>query len=297
MGRINRAIELLAQDQPVYYTGVGHDPRDRGYEGGKKMAGTWADFINYEMEHGPFDVAALSEFMRGLVDAGPTRSGHRTPAVICTLPTDATDEYVMRANAWMIKQVLATGIHGVLLCAAETPGAVRAFVEGARYSFQKQGVGEREGLGVGRRGNGGQRHAAGVWGVSVHDYLAKAEPWPLNPDGELLLGVKIENLRALANCEATLRVPGLAFAEWGPGDMGMSFGYADNHDPPYPPEMWAARNRVFAAVKASGIKFLEAVSPENVADRIDEGVRICAGSSGLAAAEIGRKHSGRTMPV
>ena len=36
--RINRVIELLAQDQPVYYTG----PSGRGYEGGKADAQTWA---------------------------------------------------------------------------------------------------------------------------------------------------------------------------------------------------------------------------------------------------------------
>ena len=50
------------------------------------MARTWADYINYEMEHGSYDVTALRKFMQGLADGGPTPSGHRTPAVICTLP-------------------------------------------------------------------------------------------------------------------------------------------------------------------------------------------------------------------
>ena len=45
-------------------------------------------------------------------------------AVIVTLPTDGTNEAVMRANAWMVKQVLATGVHGILLCHADDPGAV-----------------------------------------------------------------------------------------------------------------------------------------------------------------------------
>ena len=65
--RINKAIELLEKGQPVYYTtAVG------GYEQGLEFAGTESDYINYEMEHGPFDIAALREFMRGLVDGGPT---------------------------------------------------------------------------------------------------------------------------------------------------------------------------------------------------------------------------------
>lgn len=91
-GRINKAIELLEQGQPVYYaTGRG------GYEDGKKLAQTPSDYINYEMEHA-FDITALREFMRGLVDAGPTKSGHRTPAVIATLPILGLDEPSMRAN-------------------------------------------------------------------------------------------------------------------------------------------------------------------------------------------------------
>jgi len=85
--RINRAIELLDQGQPVYYTaGRG------GYEEGKKLAQTPYDYINYEMEHGAFDISALREFMRGLVDGGPTKSGHRTPAVVATLPILGLDE-------------------------------------------------------------------------------------------------------------------------------------------------------------------------------------------------------------
>ncbi|HXF62645.1 MAG TPA: aldolase/citrate lyase family protein, partial [Caldilineaceae bacterium] len=244
--RINKAIELLEQGQPVYYTGV----RELSYESGRAAAKTWADYLSVDMEHGVFDLGALDAFMRGLVDGGPTASGHRTPAVIVTLPVDGVDEQTMRANAWMIKQVLARGVHGLLLCHVESPGAARAFVEAARYPFQTIGVGD--GLEVGRRGSGGQGHAAAIWGVSVADYLERADVWPLNPAGELLLGLKIENRRALENAEATTRVPGLAFAEWGPGDMGMSFGYRDAHDPPYSPEMEAAMARVKAACDAAG---------------------------------------------
>ena len=36
----------------------------------------------YELEHGAFGMTRLREFMRGLVDGGPTPSGRRTPAVI-----------------------------------------------------------------------------------------------------------------------------------------------------------------------------------------------------------------------
>ena len=91
-------------------------------------------------------------------------------------------------------------------------------------------------------------------------------------------------------------MPGIAFAEWGPGDMGMSLGMADAHDPPYPAEMLAARAKVLAACKANKLAFLEQVTPENVAAQIDAGVMVGAGKQAAAAAEIGRAYTNRPKP-
>ncbi|HEX5794262.1 MAG TPA: hypothetical protein VFY19_00365, partial [Geminicoccaceae bacterium] len=102
------------------------------------------------------------------------------------------------------------------------------------------------------------------------------------------------NRRALDNVEASLAVPGVAFAEWGPGDMGMAFGHKDAHDPPYPPEMTAAGARVKAACERAGVRFLEMVRAEDVVAQIEDGVRICAATA--EAAEIGRRHGKRTAP-
>ena len=74
---VNRVIDMWLKNQPVYYAQISGG----GYEEGKKMAATKADYITYEMEHGPLDFKELREFMRGLVEAGPTRTGHKTPAV------------------------------------------------------------------------------------------------------------------------------------------------------------------------------------------------------------------------
>lgn len=292
--RINRAIELLEQGQPIYYTGS-HTGAKLDYESGKEMAKTWADYINIGMEHGSFDMAGLDEFMRGLVDGGPTNSGHRTPAVIVEVPVDGGSEEIIRANAWQFRQVLARGVHGIMLCHAETPGAVKAFVESCRYPFQKTGVGNI--LGEGRRGSAGQASASKIWGISEDEYLDKAEPWPLNPDGEILLGLKIENTRALANADLTTQIPGVGFAEWGPGDMAMAYGYK-KLPRPYPPELSEARAKVFNACKNAGVFFLNGITVDDVTDMIDEGVRVfSAGTAGPEAAKKGRAHSKREMPV
>jgi 4-hydroxy-2-oxoheptanedioate aldolase len=298
--RINKVIELWEQGQPVYYdsTNVG------GYEQGRKMAATAGDYINYEMEHGVLDFVALREFMRGLADAGPTKSGHRTPAVIVTLPVLGLDESSVRVNHWAIHQTLAAGVHGILLCHARAPEAARAMVEISRYPFAPKAAGLQQGL----RGSGSQGYAAQMWGIPATEYLRRADVYPLNKEGELLLGLKIEDSYALQNAEASTRVPGIAFAEWGPGDMGMWLvgmpqprGGGGGRGaraggapaPEFPPIMQQARTRVFAATKAANIKFLNGCTANNVVEMIKEGVMICAGVSGV---EIGRKFTKRTMP-
>jgi 4-hydroxy-2-oxoheptanedioate aldolase len=313
--RINRAIELLEQDQAIYYAGQ-HTGHVLTHAQGREDAATWADYINVGMEHGSFDMAGLAEYMRGLVDGGPNNSGHRTPTVIVEAPVRGTDEAGVLANSWQVRQILARGVHGVLLCQAESADAVRAFVEAARYPQHAPGVDpalpsplERmrgvslpsrgEGaplLGVGTRGLGSEATAAAIWGLSREAYMERSDPWPLNPAGELLLGVKIESPEGVAACETVLAVPGLGFAEMGPGDLGLSLGYLSVPRDPYPPEMKEARDRVFAACRKNRIAFLEVCSPANIAARLDEGVRVIAGHS-REAATIGRAHQKRTMPV
>src|SRR5262249_16156528 len=124
-------------------------------------------------------------------------------------------------------------------------------------------------------------------------YAAKADVWPLNPNGELMIGLKLEDKYALENAEANAKIPGVAFAEWGPGDMAFSLG-VKNGPGPMPPQMQAARAKVFAAVKASHPFFLNSVNPDNVVAMIKEGVMI--GAANQRAAEIGRQYSKRTMP-
>ena len=67
--RVNRAIELLEQGQPIYYTGA-HSGAVLTHQAGLDMSKTWADYINIGMEHGAFDMAGLDSYMRGLADGG-----------------------------------------------------------------------------------------------------------------------------------------------------------------------------------------------------------------------------------
>ena len=318
-GQINRTIALLQENQAIYYDGP-HSGHVLTYEQGRIDANTWADYMNVGMEHGSFDMAGLAEYLRGMVDAGPTRSGHRTPAVIVEAPVNGTDAANVRFNAWQFRQILGRGAHGILLCQAETVDAVRAFVEACRYPHHLNGVDPslptpeqrmqgatrpidagrtadgRPWLGIGTRGRGSEATAAPVWGVSQSDYMNLCEPWPLNPNGELLLGVKLESPEGIANADAICAVPGLGFAEMGPGDLSLSLGQTTIMRDPYPPIMRAARDKVLAACLRNGIAFLEGCNKANIVARLDEGVRVISGHD-PDVAKVGRAHQGRRMAV
>jgi len=209
----------------------------------------------------------------------------------------------MRANAWVVQQVLASGVHGILLCQAESPEAVRIFVEAARYPFAAGAD-----VSQSHRGAGSQSFASEIWGVSPNEYLAKADVWPLNPNGEVMLGIKIENPKAVAHAEELTKIPGIAFAEWGPGDQsfyllgipkvervvrdanGSPYYIAGSND--HEPAMVRTRARVLAATKAAGIRFLNACPEDDVINQIKEGTMICTGGD-TKSADIGRAYTKR----
>ena len=182
----------------------------------------------------------------------------------------------------MFHQVLATGVHGILLCHADTPGAVRAFVEAVRFpAYGGRPRRARQSDGGAHLGNLGRRVRRAGRCVAAQS------------KGRAAARTEARRQVALENAEANAKVPGVAFAEWGPGDMAFSLG-VKNGPGPLPPLMQAARSRVFAATKASKIFFLNSMNADNVVDMIKEGVMI--GPASREAAEIGRKFTKRTMP-
>jgi 4-hydroxy-2-oxoheptanedioate aldolase len=74
----------------------------------------------------------------------------------------------------------------------------------------------------GCRGAGSQAFAAHIWGLSTAEYSRVADVWPHNPKGEITMGFKLENRRSVESCEEILSVKGVAFAEPGPSDNGLS---------------------------------------------------------------------------
>src|SRR5262249_38904981 len=125
------------------------------------------------------------------------------------------------------------------------------------------------------------------------EYLQKADVWPLNPNGELMLGVKIEDKYAFANLEEIVRVPGIAFGEGGPGDMSLSFGFK-----PGDATAKQVQDKIFTAAKPQhlywlGINGAGKNAEAAIAAAIKEGHMV---GSGEETAAIGRKITKRPTP-
>ena len=302
--RLNKVIELWEDNQPMYYTAAGLGPGVDPYAQGVRMARTYADAVTVDFEHGAMDFTQLREFMRGIKDGGPTRSGHATPCVFITSGIIALDEAYARANTWVMTQFLDAGVHGVHICHARDPKAVEVLAqEGCRYPFLDYPTPK-----VARRGLRGSSagFAAQIWGMGAAEYCAKADLWPLNPNGELIFGVKIEDTIADLNCDATISVPGVGFAEYGPGDhaywlyglAGMQPGARVAPDPGVAearPELAKVRQAVIDSCKKHNVRFLQGANAGNVVAMIQQGGMVLEAPE--AAAIVGREFTKRKMPV
>jgi 4-hydroxy-2-oxoheptanedioate aldolase len=311
--RLNKCIELWEAGCPIFYdTYAPSGLVDDAYETGKSMAKTYADAINYECEQGVFDLSNLRRFMQGLVDGGPTKSGHRTPMVFASLPVTGRNRAYMEANSWVIAQALAAGVQAIDICHARDPGAIEMAVAAMRYPFHNVPNTPEQKI-EGLRGNGSEAFAAHIWGVTVNKYLHLADVWPLNPRGEICLGLKIEDHWAQANASKTLAVPGVCFAEWGGGDSTMSdvglAAFPEDALPRRPggggggpsrmlqnPVLEKARLSVLAACKANNIKPLNMGNGRTPLENFKQGTMVMGSRDEDAILEC-REYCKRTMPI
>ena len=302
--RVNKAIELWEDNQVAFYNVYMPSGAPDGYEEGKRLSQTYCDAINYEMENGSLDFSNLRNFMQGLVDGGPTPSGHRTPMVFVTLPAVGFDGPSMRANAWQIQQALAAGAHGCLICEMHSPEAGEIAISCARTKFNRPGVPM---LPIeGSRGSGSQAFATHIWGLPGDKYLEVADVWPLNPHGEVSMGFKLENRHGVENAEELMAVKGLAFAEPGPSDNGWSYLGWDAVRPMSreerakvmaTPRYIEGLERVRLAAKRNGVQWLgTGTHGATMEQSYDQGMRMLPGDD-EAVVRKSREYSKRKMPA
>jgi len=169
------------------------------------------DWLFVDAEHGPLETAELL----GILQA----AGRDVPCVV-RLPA---------ADPVTIAKTLDLGAAGIIVAQVNTPEQAAAAVRAARYAPE------------GARGVGLSR--AHGYGTRFKEYLKSA-------NDEIALIVQAENVRAVENIEAIVRVPGVDAVLVGPYDLSASLGKMGQIDDP---EVTAAIARVTDVCRAAGM--------------------------------------------
>jgi len=285
--RLNRTIETLEADQPVFglFTGNFSLANARG------LARSELDFLFIDMEHSAFDLETLQTFLVGMTDkARVLDKGNAqmdvTPLV--RIPPSGGENI-----EWVVKQVLDMGAFGIVFPYVGTREQTELAVRAMRYP-QVRGDAAVEPAGL--RG-ASPSIASWFWGTDA--YMQKADVWPLDPAGELLAVIQIESREGVENIEEIAAVPGVGAIFIGPSDLSISYGVPGQRDHP---DVAAAMDRVLAACKANDVPCGLTTNAGNVADYLDEGYTFVTvgywGDAGIStgtgtALEAAREAAGR----
>src|SRR6266852_3534156 len=256
--RLNGAIRALAAGQPAFVT---FSPAEIG--AAQAVGAAPYDAVVFEMEHSPYDIRTLRDCMQYMLDrAQIVRSDSLAAAVapMVRIPPNGGE-----LNQFIAKQVLDIGVYGIVWPHVSTVEEARNAVQACRYPRP--------------------RGAA---------YYKRADTWPLNPEGEVLVVVMCEEKRAIRNLPQMLKeVPGIGVVLIGEGDLSQDMGYPRQYEHP---EVAAAIDEALAICQESGVPCGHPhVDANNIEKLLEKGFRwlMPAPSQSFAAIEKGLKASGR----
>ena len=215
--RINPMIALHERGLPVF--GVTHPAIVTGGRGPgtavqstaplPSLADAARDTVAYrdsDFAYDNYSSATADRFlgyMGAMLAAGGSAREH---AFLSKVPIIHADPAL--ATARIVEQLNA-GHVGVMLQEVEAAEEVRTALAAMRFASKG---GTRPDAGVGL--------AAAYWKLSEAEYREKAEPWPLNPRGELVLWAIVESKKGIANIREIAQVPGLTVIVVGAGTLG-----------------------------------------------------------------------------
>ena len=222
IGRLNGIIGKLEQGKSVCVTFAPGDPANA------QIAATEPyDGIVFEMEHGPYDVRSLRDCLQGLLNRRQiVESGSLAPAVtpLVRIPPNGAE-----MNQWVAKQVLDSGVYGIVWPHISTVEEARSAVASCRYA-RPDGAPHFE-----PRGQRGDAPAAAAryWGLTQPEYYERADVWPLDPKGEVLVAIMCEDVIGMKNLPKILKeVPGIGAVIIGEGDLSQNLGFPRQYSHP-----------------------------------------------------------------
>jgi len=270
--RLNRVIERTEKNEPVF----GVFSANVSVRTGAAIGSSSIDFVIIDLEHSPYDVTRLEGYLLGMIDKRQiAQKGNLQPNVvpIVRVPSAGREQLL-----FVIKQVLDLGAFGVLVPHIDTAEDAVAAVRAVRYP-QRRGAPDFKPEGLRGVGYG---WPARYWGLTGAEYGERADVWPLDPKGELLLWLMIETKASIDNIEAIARTPGVSGLFVGPSDLAFSMGLPFND-----PEVEAAIEKVARVAKAAGVRCGTLTGGASVTRRLEQGFQFLAvGSDASASASV-----------
>jgi 4-hydroxy-2-oxoheptanedioate aldolase len=282
--RLNPVIRALESGKAAFATFS-----QASAENAVALSASAYDGVIFEMEHYPWDALALRDSLQYMLNrAQIAGSGSLAPAVapFVRIPPNGAEMGQVYA-----KQALDVGVYGIVFPHVSTVDEARNAVAACRYPRLKEHpLYEPAGL----RGDG-PTTAVRYWGLTQQQYYERADVWPLNPAGEILAIVQIEDTAGIENLPSILRaVPGIGVVLLGEGDLSQELGYPRQYEHPVVLE-WIAR--AVAACREAGVVVGHPhVDNANVARILNDGFRflMTAPVRTYGALDAGRALAGRS---
>ena len=246
------------------------------------------DAVVFEGEHNVWDGKTLRDCLQYMLNRRSiVQGGSLAPAVtpFVRIPPNGGEN-----SQWIAKQVLDIGVYGIVWPHVSTVEDARNAVQACRYPRPREAKYYDP---PGQRGDA-PRTAARYWGLTDQEYYPRADTWPLNPAGEILVVIMCEEKRAIANLPKMLeQVPGIGVVLIGEGDLSQDLGHPRQYEHP---TVASAINEILAICKQYNVPCGHPhVDAKNVESLIEQGFRwLMPGPvPSFAALEIGRRVAGR----
>ena len=220
--RLNGVIRALEAGQPAFTC---FQPAE--VDSALAIQTTKFNGVVFEMEHNPWDGKALRDALQYLLNRGQiVKAGNLAPAVapMVRVPVNGVEK-----AQWQAKQALDLGCYGIVFPHISTVEEAYNAVAACRYPRLKTAPNFEP---AGIRGDG-PTGAVRYWGLTQQDYYRKADVWPLDPNGEILAILQIEDMRGVENLDAMLKeVKGIGAILIGEGDLGQELGIPRQYENP-----------------------------------------------------------------
>lgn len=238
---------------------------------------------------GPGPIVAFTDFANALVEAGGVTKGRIRPLAVKT-------PNISRADAPADPAVYIPNISAQLNAGV----SIFNFVEVDNADEISKGIAAMRFASKGGTRPDAIGDAPKYWGLTEKEYRAKADVWPLDPNGELLAWAIIETREGVEKVREIAQVKGLSAIIVGAGTLGGVYsttnpdgsrGGRDN-------EAWeAAIQKILAACKEFKKPCGYPAYDNDIEARMKQGFDVFIiqnfGERGFKAVEIGRQVSGR----